>query len=85
MGGQDAFLAFLFDCHETPSEGVIGRIGPTPGSVLIDKTKYDITIVCTKAGFQQATYINKSSAAGTTFGNIILGGGVGWAIDSATG
>jgi hypothetical protein len=29
--------------------------------------------------------MNKSGAAGATFGNIVLGGGIGWAIDSATG
>jgi hypothetical protein len=29
--------------------------------------------------------MNKSGAAGATFGNIVLGGGIGWAVDSATG
>jgi hypothetical protein len=38
-----------------------------------------------KSGYQMATYYNHSGAAGATFGNIILGGGIGWAIDSATG
>jgi hypothetical protein len=32
-----------------------------------------------------ATFYNHSGAAGATFGNILLGGGIGWAIDSATG
>jgi hypothetical protein len=64
---------------------VIGRVAPTPGSVVIEKTKHDITITCTKEGYQEATYLNHSGAAGATFGNIILGGGIGWAIDSASG
>jgi len=63
----------------------IGEVASTPGSVLIRKTKYDITVVCLKEGYQQTTYVNKSGAAGATFGNIILGGGIGWAIDSASG
>ena len=63
----------------------IGTINPTPGSVLIKKTKYDITVLCDKQGFAQATYLNHSGAAGATAGNIILGGGIGWAIDSASG
>ena len=63
----------------------IGTINPTPGSVLIKKTKYDMTIVCDRPGFAQATYINHSGAAGATVGNIVLGGGIGWAIDSASG
>jgi hypothetical protein len=63
----------------------IGSVPNTPGSVLIEKTKHDIWMVCVKQGYQQATYYNHSGAAGATFGNIVLGGGIGWAIDSATG
>lgn len=63
----------------------IGTISPTPGSAYIEKTKYDITISCDKDGYQTATYLNHSGAAGATFGNIILGAGIGWAIDSASG
>ena len=63
----------------------IATVAVTPGSALVDKTKHDITIVCVREGHQQATYINKSGVAGATFGNIILGGGIGWAIDSASG
>jgi hypothetical protein len=66
-------------------EGVIGEIRSTPAGVTIKKTKYDITIKCNKPGYQEATYSNHSAAAGATFGNIILGGGIGWAIDSASG
>lgn len=67
-------------------EGIsIARIEPTPGAATIKKTKHDITIVCNKKGYQEATYLNHSGAAGATVGNIILGGGIGWAIDSASG
>jgi hypothetical protein len=64
----------------------IGSVNPTPGIILlVKKTKYDITIACDRPGFDQATFLNHSGAAGATFGNIILGGGIGWAIDSASG
>jgi hypothetical protein len=63
----------------------IARIDPTPGAATITKTKYDITVVCNKDGYQEATYLNHSGAAGATVGNIVLGGGIGWAIDSASG
>lgn len=67
-------------------EGVaIARVDPTPGAATIKKTKHDMTIRCNKKGYQEATYFNKSGAAGATFGNIIAGGGIGWAIDSAAG
>ena len=64
---------------------VIARVNPTPGTVKISKTKHDITVDCTKEGFQKASYFNKSDIAGMTVGNLILGGAIGWAIDSATG
>jgi hypothetical protein len=34
----------------------IGSVNPTPGTVLIKKTKYDLTIVCDRSGFDQATH-----------------------------
>lgn len=63
----------------------IGEVANTPGSILVQKTKHDISVVCIKDGYQQATYFNKSGVAGATFGNIILGGGIGWIVDSASG
>jgi hypothetical protein len=63
----------------------IATIQNTPSSALIEKTKHDIWIACVKPGYQMATYFNHSGAAGATFGNILLGGGIGWAIDSASG
>lgn len=72
-------------CDLKRNNEVIGSIGNTPGGVLIKKTKYDITVFCNKEGYQEATYFNKSDVAGATVGNVILGGGIGWAIDSASG
>ncbi len=63
----------------------IATVTNTPGSGLVNKTKNDIWVVCVKAGYQQATYFNHSGVAGGTFGNLVLGGGIGWAIDSASG
>jgi hypothetical protein len=73
------------DCNLMRQGTSIARVNPTPAAATIQKTKYDITIVCDKDGYQEATYLNHSGAAGATFGNIILGGGIGWAIDSASG
>ena len=73
------------NCQFVREGSVIARVDNTPGGVTIRKTKHDITLKCTKEGYQEATYLNHSGAAGATFGNIILGGGIGWAIDSASG
>ena len=53
------------------------RANPTPGAATVRKTKHDITIECALAGYQKATFHNKSDAAAATFGNIVLGGVVG--------
>ncbi|MFY9286972.1 MAG: hypothetical protein WAO98_00565 [Alphaproteobacteria bacterium] len=72
-------------CNLKRKDQSLGTINPTPGSIYIEKTKYDIMITCKKKGYEDATYLNHSGAAGATVGNIILGGGIGWAIDSASG
>jgi hypothetical protein len=72
-------------CSLIRNDMPIGTVTPTPNGILIEKTKHDIIVKCNKEGYQEATYFNKSGSAGATFGNIVLGGGIGWAIDSASG
>ena len=73
------------DCAFEREGQTIAKVSATPGGATIKKTKHDITVRCSKDGYQEATYLNHSGAAGATFGNIVLGGGIGWAIDSASG
>jgi hypothetical protein len=73
------------NCELVREGAVIARVDQTPGGATIKKTKHDITLKCHKDGYQEATYLNHSGAEGSTFGNMVLGGGVGWAIDSASG
>ena len=73
------------DCALRREGRVIGRVNPTPGAEVVEKTKHDMTIKCNKDGFHESVYYNDSDIAGATAGNIILGGGIGWAIDSASG
>lgn len=63
----------------------IAQVDATPGVITIDKTKHDINITCSKEGYQDGSYFNKSDVAAMTAGNLILGGGIGWVIDSASG
>ena len=66
----------------------IGEVASTPGTVTVRRTKHDITIVCSKPGYIDATYMNHSGATDTTLTDV-LGGiatlGVSWGVDSATG
>jgi hypothetical protein len=72
-------------CVLTRNNIPVGNVAPTPSSVYIEKTKYDILITCKKDGYDDATYMNKSGSAGATWGNIVAGGFIGWGVDSATG
>jgi hypothetical protein len=73
------------DCDIFRNGDKIASVNDTPGSTYIEKTKYDIKIECDKDGYETATYMNHSGTAGATWGNIVAGGGIGWAVDSATG
>jgi hypothetical protein len=69
---------------------VIGSIPSTPSAILIKKSKHDITIKCSKEGFETAIYINDSglasgSVAGNVAADLLLTAGISSIIDSASG
>ncbi len=70
-------------CTLTNSEGT--WMLTTPGSVQVHKTKNDLTVTCTKNGFQSGSQVAVAKFGGATFGNIVLGGGVGTIVDAASG
>lgn len=81
----------FIDTRPDGAECVLERNGETiatvktPVNALVEKSKYDINIYCNKKGYKEAHYRNHSGIEDATLGNLILGGGIGWAIDSATG
>jgi hypothetical protein len=64
---------------------IVGAIENTPGSVFLNKTKHDIVVSCEKPSYGEAKEYAESGIENATFGNIILGGLIGWGIDSAVG
>ena len=70
-------------CTLTNSEGK--WFLTSPGSVQVHKTKNDLSVECTKDGYQPGNQIAVSKFGGATFGNIVLGGGVGAIVDAASG
>jgi hypothetical protein len=72
-------------CELTREGRIIGTVENTPGAVTLKKTKHDIDVVCKKEGFTDTKEFAESGTEGATFGNILLGGAIGWAIDSAAG
>jgi hypothetical protein len=67
----------------------IGTIANTPATLNVPKRKYDITIKCNKAGFQEASYLNHSGLTAVIAANVatdlILTAGLSSIIDSSTG
>lgn len=63
----------------------IGIVNPTPGTINVDKDADDITITCERDAYLATDTTITSKFTGATFGNIILGGGIGILIDAASG
>ncbi len=63
-----------------------GRVGATPGTATIKKTNDDLTITCRKPGYQDASYLNKSSIDPWYWADWIIPGGIiGLGVDWGTG
>ena len=79
------------DCMLNREGGMIARVNPTPGVANVKRTKYDITIVCKKDGYAEATYLNHSGIESQAAGAIVVGvfslglGLISWGVDSASG
>lgn len=63
----------------------VAVVNPTPGSANIDKSKHDISVVCSKEGYQGGGKPLSSSFQGMTLGNIVFGGIIGVAVDAGSG
>jgi hypothetical protein len=63
----------------------IGTVDAAPGSLKLSKSKNALTVTCDKAGQLTVTEQVESEFTGSTFGNILLGGGIGLIVDAASG
>lgn len=72
-------------CSVSREGAQLGSLASTPGSIRVDKSKNDLTVTCSKSGYQTTSVSYSPKFNGTTFGNIILGGGIGAVVDASTG
>ncbi len=70
-------------CTFTNEKGV--SYVSTPGTVMVNKSTSDMTISCTKNTLLANPIVVKSSSNANIWGNLILGGPIGAAIDAGTG
>lgn len=73
------------DCQFTREGKLVGRINPTPGVMPVSKATGNIGVSCTKDGFEPTVGSVSSEFQAATFGNILLGGIIGVAVDAASG
>ena len=57
----------------------------TPGAIAVPRNRHDISIVCTKLGFKDASATVSSDFNFVTLGNAVIGGLVGVTVDATTG
>lgn len=63
----------------------LGIVNPTPGSLHLSKGFAQLEIACRKDGHVEEQNEVQSSMQAVTFGNLLIGGGVGFAIDAMSG
>lgn len=57
----------------------------TPGAITIPRSRHDVSVICTKRGFKDASATLSSQFNFVTFGNAVIGGMTGVIIDATTG
>lgn len=61
------------------------HIASTPGSVFIQKAYGDLAVECQKPNLGQGVGVFKSTANASVYGNLLVGGLIGYAIDAGGG
>jgi hypothetical protein len=72
-------------CELKQNDQTIAVVNPSPGSASVSKSKRDISVICSKEGYQGGGATLSSKFQGMTFGNILFGGVIGVAVDAGSG
>jgi len=72
-------------CDVVREEKTLASVGATPGQVTVDRGWGSLEVRCRKNGYQSIDAKVDSEVQGWTFGNILIGGLVGFAVDAASG
>src|SRR5262245_58820579 len=72
-------------CDISRESKVVASLAATPGQVMVSKEFAAIDVSCRKTGYQPSDVRVESSVEAWTFGNILIGGIIGFAVDAASG
>ena len=73
------------ECRVDREGANVAVVKQTPGRVNLSRSKVTMIVSCEREGHEQANEPLVSSFTGATFGNILLGGIIGIAVDAASG
>jgi hypothetical protein len=73
------------ECEITKKGAYVGVINPTPGTLQLQKGAAALNVACKKDGHLDASGTASSSVQGWTFGNLLVGGVIGFAVDAGSG
>jgi hypothetical protein len=92
LSGQNQIIAIKTTpegakCEVSRNGANVANLESTPGELYVEKTKDDLTLVCSKSGYLDTETTLSSGVDPTAYGNIFLGGYglITWGIDSALG
>ena len=72
-------------CKLVRGETVVAVVNPTPGSIQVEKSHDDISVLCEMEDHESGAGTLASRFEGMTFGNILFGGLIGVAVDAGSG
>ncbi len=73
------------DCQVSKGSAVIGEVQSTPGYVRVSRGSLGLEIACRKPGYALAQTSQPTQMEAWVFGNVLIGGLIGVAIDFGTG
>jgi hypothetical protein len=81
----DTFNAPGATCKGVDKRGREYYWANTPSATTVQKGDGPMTVTCEKKGFKKTVHTFDESITGATFGNLILGGGIGFLVDATSG
>ncbi len=81
----DTFNAQGANCKSIDAKGREYYWPNTPSATTVQKGDAPMVLTCEKPGFKTTVHTVDETLVGATFGNIILGGGVGILVDAVSG
>lgn len=72
-------------CEVRQRGEVVATIEQTPGTAVVHKSPFDITIDCVRSGHYPGAAVVNSEMDNRTYGNLLIGGGIGLIVDASTG